>query len=257
MPMLETLQLSWRVSMRHWDVYRQNILANISPTISDPIFFILALGIGLGAYVTEMDGRTYLVYLAPGLAVATALWTAFFETSYGFFIRYTYESVYQAILATPIGPREVIVGEFIWVALKGAGMSAAVILVLLVFQVVEWPLAWLVPLISALVAVSCGAIGYIASSMVRNINQFQTVYAFLMNPLFFFSGIFFPLDQVPQVIKVICYASPLFHGVRLGQAALWNEGFAEALLHHGPFLIGLTLLLCPIGYRRIYPLLHR
>lgn len=255
--MRETVILSWRVAMRHWDVYRQNLVANTSPTISDPVFFILALGIGLGAYVTDMDGRSYLAYLAPGLAIATALWTAFFETSYGFFIRRTYENVYDAMLTTPIGPREIIIGEYLWVAMKGAGMSVGVTLVLLVFGVVEWPMAWLIPIIGAFVALSCGAIGFVSSAMVRNINQFQTVYALLINPLFFFSGIFFPLHEAPLILRILCNLSPLYHGVRLGQATLWNEAVLETFMMHGPALLLLTLLLCPIGYRGIYPMLHR
>ncbi len=255
--MRETFSLAWRVTMRHWDVYRQNFVANISPTLSDPLFIILALGIGLGAYITDIDGRSYLVFLAPGLAISTALWSAFFETSYGFFIRHTYEHVYQAMMTTPIGPREIILGEYLWVGLKGAGMSLGVTIVLLVFRLGDPLFAWTIPLIGFVVALSCGAIGLIASSFVRNINQFQTVYAILINPLFFFSGIFFPLDQVPRVIQVICFASPLYHGVRIGQAALWNDGFGAALLLHGPFLLLLTALLCPIGWMRIFPKLYR
>lgn len=158
---------------------------------------------------------------------------------------------------TPIGPHEIILGEYLWVAMKGAGMASGVTVVLLVVGVVEPNLAWAIPLIAAMVAISCGAIGFIASAMVKNINQFQTVYAVLINPLFFFSGVFFPLTDVPKVIQVICYFSPMYHGVRLGQTALWNEGFGAALLHHGPLLLVLTLILCPIGWWRIYPKLYR
>lgn len=255
--MLETLCIAWRVTLRHWDVYRQNLLPNIAPTFSDPIFFILALGIGLGAYITDMQGMPYIQFLAPGLAVATALWTAFFETSYGFFIRHTYEGVYQAMLTTPIGPREIILGEFIWVALKGAGMSAGVTVILFCFGLADPWTFWMVPLVGAVVAVACGAIGFIASGIVRNINQFQTVYAFLINPLFFFSGIFFPLDAVPLVIRLICQLSPLYHGVRIGQAAFWNENLSGAILYHGPWLIGLTALLIPLAIKTIHPKLYR
>lgn len=255
--MSETFALAWRVAMRHWDVYRQNLFANISPTLSDPLFIILAFGIGLGAYVTEVEGRSFLVYIAAGLTIATALWTAFFETSYGFFIRYTYEGVYHAMLTTPIGPHDIILGEYLWVAMKGAGMSTGVTLVLLICGVVEPHWAWTIPFIGAVVAVACGGIGLTSSALVKNINQFQTVYALLMNPLFFFSGIFFPLADTPRVIQVICYASPLYHGVRLGQTALWNDGFGAALLHHGPLLLALTAILCPLGWVSIFPKLYR
>ncbi len=255
--MLETWAIAWRVTLRHWDVYRQNLLPNIAPTFSDPIFFILALGIGLGAYVTDMGGMSYLLYLAPGLAVATALWTAFFETSYGFFIRHTYEGVYRAMLTTPIGPREIILGEYIWVALKGAGMSLGVTLILLGFGLANLSTFWVVPLVSAVVAVACGSIGFIASGIVRNINQFQTVYAFVINPLFFFSGIFFPLEGMPLALRLLCQLSPLYHGVRIGQAALWNEQLGATLWLHGPLLLLLTLVLIPLAVKTIRPKLYR
>lgn len=255
--MLETLRLSWRLTLRHWDVYRQNLLPNIAPTVSDPVFFLLALGIGLGAYLHEMEGRTYLHFLAPGLAMATAFWTAFFESSYGFFIRHTYEGIYKAVLTTPIGPREVIIGEFIWVALKGAGMASGVTLVLLVAGVIEWVWLPLVPVTGALIALTCGSIGFIATAFVKNINQFQTVYALVINPVFFFSGIFFPIGGTPALIQVLVWCSPLYHGVRIGQAALWNEAVPATLLLHGPPLLAFTAILVPLAGRLIRPKLYQ
>src|SRR4051812_35549728 len=124
--MLETLKLSFHIVRRNWWVYRKDLIANISPTIADPAFMILSLGVGLGSFVAEVHGHTYLQYLAPGLAVSTAMFTAFFETSYGFYIRMTFENIFKAMLTTPIGVNELVVGEFIWVALKGALMVSCV-----------------------------------------------------------------------------------------------------------------------------------
>src|SRR6476620_7842901 len=98
----------------------------------------------------------------------------------------TYENVFKAMLTTPIGVKEVVMGEMIWVGLKGALMAVGVAIVLALFGLMINP--WLIPLVSLvgfLVALPCGAIGLLATAMVNNINQFQSVYSFLIAPLYF------------------------------------------------------------------------
>ena len=68
--MLEFWRLSWRVSYRHWSIYKKNFLSNISPTFADPLFYILTFGIGLGSLVSDVDGISYIQYMAPGLAIS-------------------------------------------------------------------------------------------------------------------------------------------------------------------------------------------
>ncbi len=248
----ETLKLSWHIVRRNWWVYRKDFLANISPTVTDPAFMICSLGLGLGSYVSEMHDRTYLQFLAPGLAVGTAMFTAFFETSYGFYIRMTYESVFKAMLATPIGVREVILGEFIWVALKSALMVFGVSVVFLLFGQFQNPLNLLLtPVVGILVGVPIGAVGLIATCYVRNINQFQTVYSFIISPLYFFSGIFFPLTQMPEVVQLFAKVLPLYHGVVLCQSLYWNENIAAVWLVHVPVLLAYSAALLLWAYYKV------
>jgi lipooligosaccharide transport system permease protein len=231
--MLETLSLSWHVVRRNWTVYKKDLLANISPTIADPAFILLSLGLGLGPFIQQIDGMSYSHFLAPGLVATTALFTSFFECSYGFYVRLTFESVFKAMLTTPIGPREVLIGEFLWVFLKGAIMAFGVGLVLSIAGLVVNPWAIvLFPLLGGLLALPCGAMGLLASSYVRNINQFQTVYSFLISPMYFLSGVFFPLSGTHPVFAWLVQLSPFSHGVRLMQMAAWGRwNFSEALLH--------------------------
>jgi len=82
--MIETLSLAWSIVVRNWTVYKKDFLANISPTIADPSLIMVSLGLGLGPLVQSVGGRSYLEFLAPGLLASTALFTSFFESSYGF-----------------------------------------------------------------------------------------------------------------------------------------------------------------------------
>jgi len=239
--MMETLKLSLRVAHRHWDIYRLNFWTNVSPMVSDPAFLLVCLGIGLGAYVSDMDGRTYVAYLAPGLVIMAAFWSSVFETSYGFFVRNTFEKVYDAILATPIGSREIVLGEFIWVALQGAGLATGIAVAVCLFGAADPTFLFLIPLIGAATALATGGIGLVCSGLIRSINQFHPFFAVVVNPLFFFSGVFFPLETVHWSLRVIAWLNPFFHAVRLGQASLWNEEIVRTFLIHGPCLLAAIL----------------
>ncbi len=248
--MTETLLLSLHIARRNWVVYRKDFLANISPSLSDPLFMVFSLGVGLGAMVPPLEGRSYLEFMAPGLVSFTALVTSFFECSYGFYIRMTFENVFLAMLTTPLGVREILIGEFIWVGLKGAVMGTCVAIFLALFGAfqVSW-FALLIPVVGFFVGIGCGAMGLIASACVRNINQFQTVYAWIISPLLFFSGIFFPIEQMPKLAQVITWCLPLSHGVRLSQLAFWQTLTWSSFFFHGSVLLGQCLILSAIGYR--------
>ncbi|HXH75611.1 MAG TPA: ABC transporter permease [Bacteriovoracaceae bacterium] len=250
--MLESLKLCLHITRRNWMVYRKDLVANISPTVADPALIMVSLGLGLGAYVTDVEGMSYMQYLAPGLTVATALFTSFFETSYGFFVRMNFENVFQAMLTTPIGVREVVLGEMIWVGLKGAVMSLGVAIVLSFFGLMVNP--WLLPgfaLVGFLVALPCGAMGLLATAMVNNINQFQTVYSFVIAPLYFLSGIFFPISQMAGPVRIVAEFFPLIHAVRIAQALFWDKGIMQAFAYSGSILVIQSLVFCSIAYFKI------
>lgn len=248
--MTETLLLSLHVVRRNWAVYKKDFIANISPSVADPMFLLLSLGLGLGGYIQRIDGLSYSEFLGPGLIATTALFTSFFESSYGFYIRLTFENVFKAMLTTPIGIKEVFIGEMIWLFLKGAVMALGVSLVLLAFSILinPWSVLW-IPLLGGYIALSCGSMGLIASGYVRNINQFQTVYSFLIAPIYFLSGVFFPI-QNPNIAKVILI-SPFYHGVRLIQMSAWERIDTQQFLFHLLFLTAFTTALSYWAYRRV------
>jgi lipooligosaccharide transport system permease protein len=250
--MLELLKLSFHITRRNWMVYKKDLIANISPTIADPAFIMLSLGLGLGSYLTNVEGMSYMQYLAPGLTVATSLFTSFFESSYGFFVRMTYENVFKAMLTTPIGVKEVVLGEMLWVGFKGALMSVCVAIVLSLFGLMVNP--WLIPLIALVgffIALPCGAMGLLATALVNNINQFQTVYSFIIAPLYFLSGIFFPISQMAPPVRMVAEFFPLIHGVRLAQAIFWNEHILDTLMYSGSILVLQSAVFCSLAFWRI------
>lgn len=248
---IESFRLGWHVVVRNWTVYRRDFLANISPTLADPALIMFSLGMGLSPFIGEIGGRSYAQFLAPGMIATTALFTAFFESSYGFYVRMTFEAVFKVMLTTPIGVNEVVLGEFMWVFVRAGLMAFGVTLVLLVLGLLSNPWAPLVcPLIAGFLSLPCAAIGLLAASWVRNINQFQTVYSFLIAPIYFLSGVFFPLEDRP-VLAVLVQFSPFYHGVRLLQCTVWAEFPGAEILWHVVALLVFTAGLGFLAFRRV------
>ncbi len=249
---MEFVRLCLHITLRNWTVYKKDLIANISPTVADPALIMVSLGLGLGSYVTQVEGMSYMQYLAPGLAVATALFTSFFESSYGFYVRMTFENVFKAMLTTPIGIKEIVFGELFWIGLKGGFMAVGVAIVLSFFGMmshIEYIPALFV--VGFLVAIPCGAMGLLSTAMVKNINQFQTVYSFIIAPLYFLSGIFFPIDQMAKPVQIVAEFFPLIHGVRLAQALFWNKNISQAFIYSGSLLVIQGIVLSTWSYYKI------
>lgn len=248
-----SLGLSWLLVKRHWRSYRKYLWSNILPTVIEPCFFILALGLGMSAFVKEIDGLKYATFMAPGLAMSAAMFTAFFESSYGFYVRLTMDGIYKALFTTRMTPINVIFGELLWVSIKGAVMAVAVSLIFMAFRFIDVTVG-IIPLaaVGFVVGLTCGAIGLIASAMIKNISQFQTVYAVVISPLFFFSGNMFPMNYMPNWVKTVAHVSPLYHGVILSQQLLWERFDAVAFVQHSLELIALSVVFIFIAIRLVH-----
>jgi lipooligosaccharide transport system permease protein len=252
--MRDLILMPWKITVRNWLVYKQDLVANTSPTIADPALIMVSLGLGLGSFLADVEGMTYMQFLAPGLTIATALFTSFFESSYGFYVRMTFENIFKAMLTTPMSVRDIVLGELVWVGLKGFIMALGVGVALALFGFMKNP--WLLPFVGVIgfaVAVPCGAIGLIASATVSNINQFQTVYSFIIAPLFYLSGIFFPITNMASALRIFADIFPVSHGVLLAQAVFWEKGILDAVAYSAPLLV-LQAIVLSVG---AYKLVHR
>ena len=253
----QTLKLSGLVAWRHWRIFRRDLLANVSPTLVDPFLYVIVFGYWLGSNVPAAAGeRSYLEFMAPGIAAMAALFTSFFEGSYGFYVRLELEHVFKALLTTPVTPREILFGELIWLGAKGAIMATIVSIVLLLLGVAHANFLILMPLVGLLTGISCGSIGLVASCLVKNINQFQIVYAWIISPMFFASGMFVPLSRMPVWLQYFCWLSPFHHSVQLAQATLWADGTGIAWAAHGSALFAITAALVAWSARLILPRLR-
>ncbi len=206
---------AWRVWQRNWDVFVKLWRVELWPGFLEPVIILLAMGFGLGAFVQPIAGQSYLQFIAPGLVASSAMFSATFECTYGSFIRMTYQKTYDAILATPLVVDDVITGEVLWGATRAFFSGGVVLLVIAAFGLVQSPLALLVLPLLFLQGMAFSALALLFTGLAPSIYTFNYYFTLFITPLFFFSGIFFPLGQLPAVFQSVSWFTPLTHAVVL------------------------------------------
>ena len=243
----------YSVWFRHVMVYTRHLISNGLPPFLEPLIFLVGVGLGLGRYIMSMDGIPYLQFLASGLLVASAMYTASFECTFGTFIRLEFEKVYDGMLAAPITVNDLIIGEMLWAGTKGFFFSFAVLSVITIFGIIPVSTSLLAPLIGFLTGLMFATISLLVTSFVKTINHFNFYFSGVLSPMFFFSGVVFPVSNLPKVLQPIAEIMPLTHSVRLVRALCMVHFPADLWLD-----LGYCLLLTTVaGYFAIRRLKHR
>jgi len=217
--------------------YKRTWRGSVISTILFPVLFLASMGLGLGTLVDSstsggVEGHSYLVFLAPGLLAATAMQTAVGESTYPVMGAIKWIKTYHAMLATPLGVLDVLVGHLLFIGARVLIGSTIFLAVMTAFGAVESPLA-LLTLPAALLTGLAFATPVVAySAVLENDYGFAVLLRFVVVPLFLFGGVFYPVSQLPLVLEQLAYLTPLWHGVALSrELALGTATLGATLLH--------------------------
>lgn len=243
------LKRALRVWQRNFKVYTKLYKSSIALNFVEPVMYLAAMGLGLGGYVEEINGVPYIHFLAPGIIASSAMFAATFESTFGTYVRWYYQKTFDGILATPVSPTDLVVGELMWCATKAFIYGTIITIVISVLGLVSSPWIILAPAVAFLTGLVFASLGHIAASMVPGIDSFSYYTTMFITPLFLFSGVFFPLDQFPDYVIWIANITPLYHvvnltrGLALGElAGLWID-----LL----WLVATCAILMPIAFGKL------
>lgn len=241
------------VWFRHIRVYSSTFFANATPPVLEPLIFFFALALGLAPHMKSQsfDGLSYITYIASGILVTSAMWTGVFETTHGTFVRITWQRTYDAMLSTHLTLKEVFIGELLFCATKGAGFATIVMLVMVSFgsEITSWCV--LIPAIGFLTAYLFGAIGLIVTSFVKLVNNYAFFHTGVISPLFFFSGTFFPVKEIDNLLVWwLWFVLPLSHPIELSRAC-FNQTLGVMLWAHLGMLLLYTVICHHFAIRRM------
>ena len=248
--------LAWRLVYRNVVVGRRAWLLVVSGFF-EPVFFLLGIGIGVGALVGDVSygGEVvpYQEFVAPAMLAAAAMNGAVYESTINVFAKLKWGKTYEGILATPLGVRDVALGELIYALMRGGIYAAGFVVVMLAMGLVaSWWAVLAVPA-AVLVGASFASVGLIAVTFMRSWADFALIELVTL-PLFLFSATFVPLADYPPAAQWIVPLTPLYHGVELLRAlTLGTVGWAT--LVHVAYLALMTLVGLAIADGRLERLL--
>ena len=232
--MIKPAAFSWlfiRVWKRNLIVYRKIWKVNFITPLFEPLFYILAFGLGFSGLIGSVRygglDLSYTAFIAPALIATAVMWNAFFETTYASFVRMFYQKTFDGMLATPLSLEEIIVAEIVWSATKSVGAATIMLTVLGFMGFVQFPTGLLLIPMAFLGGLAFGAIGMYFTGIVPSIDMFNLPIFLFVTPMFLFSGTFFPVSNLPAWAQIFALAFPLYH---LAELARWlsigtNETF--------------------------------
>ena len=209
----------WKVWTRDKDVFMRTFRTNFLVPLLEPILYLAAMGLGLGLFIQNVDGVPYIKFIAPGLVAVSMMNAAFYECTYGSYVRMYFQKTFDAIIATPVSAEEVIAGEILWGATRSLISTSIVLAVITAWGLIDSLLFLLVIPFSFLVGLLFASLAMCCTALVRNIDTFNYPFFLFITPMFLFSGTFFPITILPQPVQLFAQLFlPLTHSVNITRA---------------------------------------
>lgn len=201
------------VWLRYVDVFRKGLTYYLVTTFSEPILYLLAFGLGVGSLIGALNVNgtvvSYRSFVFAGILGQTVLFQAFYEASYGGFVRMYYQKIFTAMAVTPITLSEVLWGELLWDSTKAT--VAAEVVVLIGVASGDFPPTSLLTVLPAafLGSLLFAGMGLAVAARSRSIDEISYPQYLLVFPMFLFCGVFYPIEQLPAALQWLAWALPL------------------------------------------------
>jgi len=213
----------YHVWYRNFRVWLKHVRASLIGNLGQPLLFLMAMGYGLGRSVPEIEGLTYLQFIAPGLVASSVMYGAAFESTYGSYTRLSTQGTFEAILMTPVSIVELAMGEILWGATKGLIAGIIMLATLPLFGVIpSFYSAALIPVLFA-EGIIFSALGLVMTATATNYDYFNYFTSLVITPLFLFSGIFFSLKAIASPLREILSLLPLSSVVELSRMLCYGQ----------------------------------
>lgn len=239
-----------RIWQRNLTVYRESWKVNFLPPLLEPFFYLLAFGIGFSGMINSVRYASrevsYVSFIAPALVAINIMNNAFFENTFGSFVRMYYQKTFDAMMATPLNAEEIITGEIVWGATKAVIGTVIMLTVISFFGLVSYPAGILIVFAAFLGGIAFGSTAMVFTGMVERIELFNLPIFLFITPMFLFSGTFFPLTGLPLWAQYFALILPLTHLVNLVRALSLGL-FNFELLISLAYLIVFCLVMFPLA----------
>ena len=230
-PLIERLGLRFmHVVGRNFLVWRKLMYASMIGNLADPMIYLVGLGFGLGAFMPPIAGMPYINFLAGGMLCYSAMNSASFEALYSAYSRLKTQRTWEGILQAPMTAVDVVIGEWVWAALKATLSGAAMLLAMYLLGIVHGlrPLA-VMPVV-LLIGLVFSGLGLVMTALAKSYDFFIFYFTLLITPMMFVSGVFYPRNALPPLVRQFAAFLPLTHGADLARGLTLGQPMAQPLL---------------------------
>jgi Nod factor-specific ABC transporter NodJ protein len=227
---------------RHLLLYQRLWRASVFSFFVLPALFLVSVGLGIGAYVNDIDGVRYLTWIAPGLLASTAFQIGINESTFGIFTDFEWIGTFHIMRNTRVRITDMIAGWLLYIVVVVEIAVVAFLIVSWLFGVHQPLLLLAGPPACALLALAVATPTTAYAATIRDDGNFQLLAQFGIIPMTLVSGVYFPVAQLPAVLRPVSYASPLWHGVQLVRDSTLHTGTAWTYAVHIGYLIVWVML---------------
>jgi lipooligosaccharide transport system permease protein len=219
-------------------------------SIVQPTIYLLAFGLGFGSLIPHVAGLKYEQYVATGVVATAVLFSSAFPGMFNTFIRWQFQRTYDAVLAAPVDVEELITAEMLWISIRAGVYGMAPLLVGIAFGLEPNAGMLLVPFIGFVTGFGFAGFGVTVAAVAKTIDNFNYITSAVLTPMFLVAGTFFPVSQLPAVLRTIAKFNPLYYCVQLVRdASLGNLGVAD--IGHAAILVAFALAMWRLAIWRL------
>jgi lipooligosaccharide transport system permease protein len=249
--------MNWRflyLVERNFLVWRKLLIPSLVANLADPLIYLVGFGFGLGAMVGAVDGRPYITFLAGGMLCYSTLNSATAEALYSAFSRLKVQRTWEGVLHAPMTINDVVLGEWVWAAIKAVLSGSAILLIMYGLRLVHGFAPLVVLPVLLLLGLCFAGVALIMTTLARSYDFFTYYFTLALTPMSFLSGVFFPLHNLPPVLQMVAWCLPLAHGaslargLALGDPMPWPWLSALVLAAYG--IVGVSIA-SRLAYRRL------
>jgi len=217
----------WPVVLRNLLVWRKLAVPSVVGNIAEPLITLVAFGYGLGSLVGQIGGRPYIEFLASGSVTVSAVLAATFEALYSAYSRMAVQRTWDSILNAPIALDDIVFAEMLWAALKGLFSCSAILIVIFLLGISRAPSMLIALPVLGLVGVTFASIALVFNAVAKGYDFFTYYFTLVITPMTFLSGVYFPMEQMPQWLQAIARVLPLTAAVELVRPLVLGQIPAE------------------------------